>query len=664
MSRARENDLIGLRAEQGAMDKNWFNQNVTRIRNNGTRLLWLGLTILIFNLFYWFVINPLIFSSPKGLNTIPVSNFSVAEISEPTFEAAQNTRSTPAELPFSACCAPQYHSLKFEFELADIPPNGLGFIKVMQVDNYLLFVNSTRLVSKGRMNSHHPTFHGQNTVLEHIPEGLLKAGRNDLQLVTVRSSTPYTDIRTPLLGEYESLRLGTSQRLWVMNEYKLLVMTICLLIGAVCLALSLKSRYKLFLFWFAILSLSWAANLLKYFIMDWPMNGQMRYLYYIFFTMLAPFALFNLVDSWTEKPIMRLQFTTIGIWTLLTGFLFYRYLYTPFPEGYQVSDTVVGWSTLIVSLAAIIRFIFHFWRHNDDRILEIASLSLIGVSIILDAYSEIIHDVPGGYASAVTPAFLIALILAFLNRNFHLFRSTQQINTFLGAELDAREAELHEAYENRKQLIRKQAHNEERQRLMRDMHDGLGSSLMSMLLSAKRGKAKPVDMADGLQFVIDEMRLIIDSMDSVGESVDVALKTYRERAETRVTDANMKYVWNDHTTTELPEYSARDVLQIFRILQEATTNAIRHSKGSVLKVDLMDHLNDPIGIQIKLTDNGQGKVGDSKRGRGLKNMAARAEQIGAKFSAENFDNGFRVSLVLPQKTTADTLEVRDIDDAR
>ncbi len=621
------------------------------LKVNAKRLIFLTVAILAFNLIYWLIIKPTIFAGPKNLDLVPVTGFRYVQIDSPNLQAADGLEYVDAEIPFEACCAPQYHALQFDFELEEIPENGLGFIKVMQVDNFRLYVNKSLVVSQGRMRAGNQTFHGQPTNLKHIPANLLQLGSNRLDIITVRDSTPYTDVSNPVLGEYESLRTGARQRLWVMHEYRHIIAIIAIVIGLVCLLLTLRSKYRLFLFWFGVLSLVWGANSIKEIIMDWPLDGKARYLYYTFFNLLAPIALFNLVDSWTKRPKIRLQIGLTILWILLFAYLSYRYLYTETPGGYLIGDTVISWVFLLVSLAAILRFLVHFITTQEDRVFEVAALSLIGFSIALDAYSEIVHHVPGGNTAPVAPVFLITMLLAFLNRNFHLFRSTEQINTYLSSELLERKKELAEAYENRKHLIRKQAHNEERQRLMRDMHDGLGSGLMSMLLSAKRGKSKPADVAVGLQSVIDEMRLMIDSMDSVGESVDVALKTFRERAESRVTEADMKFVWNDHTTVDLEGYTARDILQIFRILQEATTNAIRHSNGTLVRVDINDNVEEPIGIQIDISDDGKGLHKENKRGRGLKNMETRAHQIEAKFTARKLKTGYRVSLTLPKYKT-------------
>jgi signal transduction histidine kinase len=181
------------------------------------------------------------------------------------------------------------------------------------------------------------------------------------------------------------------------------------------------------------------------------------------------------------------------------------------------------------------------------------------------------------------------------------------------------------AHQREKVLLREQPHQDERRRIMADMHDGLGSQLMGMLLSARRGRAEPEAVARGLQGAIDEMRLMIDSMDSVGESLGSALALFRERAQDRVTAAGFVFAWHDRGEGRLPALPPRAVLQVFRVLQESVTNALKHSNGNAVRINVACHM-------IEVCDNGSVLGDERPGGRGLENMAARASAIGAAFA--------------------------------
>jgi signal transduction histidine kinase len=181
------------------------------------------------------------------------------------------------------------------------------------------------------------------------------------------------------------------------------------------------------------------------------------------------------------------------------------------------------------------------------------------------------------------------------------------------------------------------------------MHDGLGSQLMSMLLAARRGVAKPAAVAEGLQSVIDEMRLLIDSMDSVGESLGSAFALFRDRLKSRVEQTGMAFHWHQDSAIELPAMGPREVLQVFRIMQEAVTNALRHSGGSQINVTIAPSPEPGQSVRIGIADNGSGLGQANPRGKGMDSMAARAAGIGARLQVQSSSAGVSVTLDLPMR---------------
>jgi len=100
-----------------------------------------------------------------------------------------------------------------------------------------------------------------------------------------------------------------------------------------------------------------------------------------------------------------------------------------------------------------------------------------------------------------------------------------------------------------------------------------------------------------------------------------------------------------HHPVLLPDPAAS--LHLYRIAQEAVTNAIKHGRAKKVVISL---LADPETIYLKITDNGTGlpaKPGPGG-GLGLRIMAHRAVMIGASFKIESLpDGGVRVACQLP-----------------
>lgn len=140
---------------------------------------------------------------------------------------------------------------------------------------------------------------------------------------------------------------------------------------------------------------------------------------------------------------------------------------------------------------------------------------------------------------------------------------------------------------------------------------------------------------------------MIDSMDSVGESLGSALAIFRERVQSRVEAAGMQFLWNDTVTGNLPELGPRDVLQVFRIMQEAVTNALKHSGGKVLSVSLSASPDPAYAVRLAIADDGGGMGKPNPRGKGLGSMAARAAGFGGKLEITAAASGVAVLLELP-----------------
>ena len=70
----------------------------------------------------------------------------------------------------------------------------------------------------------------------------------------------------------------------------------------------------------------------------------------------------------------------------------------------------------------------------------------------------------------------------------------------------------------------------ERTRLMRDLHDGLGGQLVSIVALSERGNDASAGIGDAARAALKDLRLVIDAMDDIGGDLMLALGSWRERA--------------------------------------------------------------------------------------------------------------------------------------
>lgn len=213
------------------------------------------------------------------------------------------------------------------------------------------------------------------------------------------------------------------------------------------------------------------------------------------------------------------------------------------------------------------------------------------------------------------------------------------------------------------------AGEEERRRLRRDLHDGLGPTLASLTLgldvSLKLLKKNPDEAEEMLsrlkaqtkEAVVDIRRLVyglrppaLDDLGLVAAIREQAAAHGRLRGDG---EGGSGLGFRIEATDELPPLPAAVEVACYRIAQEAITNVARHARASLCRVRLFV---DPNGrtLELEVTDDGVGLPDAASRrpGVGLSSMRERAEELGGKLSvAPAPEGGTRVSVVFPLPAT-------------
>ena len=125
--------------------------------------------------------------------------------------------------------------------------------------------------------------------------------------------------------------------------------------------------------------------------------------------------------------------------------------------------------------------------------------------------------------------------------------------------------------------IRSQAVGEERQRFVRDMHDGVGGHLLSLLMRVRAQDADGQVVAEELEKGLTDLRLMADSLDTVGHDLDQALAAFQRRAGQQLAAAGLAFDWDKPESLSDFQMDARAVLNLYRIIPEALSNTVRHA---------------------------------------------------------------------------------------
>jgi signal transduction histidine kinase len=222
----------------------------------------------------------------------------------------------------------------------------------------------------------------------------------------------------------------------------------------------------------------------------------------------------------------------------------------------------------------------------------------------------------------------------------------------LSAELERRVAdkhvELERNYERLNRLERERAVAHERERMMADLHDGLGGQLVSTLAVLRSGEAEPRELEDALQAALDDMRLLIHSIQGDESDLVGALAMLRSRLAPRLQHAGLVLDWPVQEVPTPRGFGPEKALQVMRVVQEAIANVLKHAgaRGLRVRAGVVDR-GAGRHVCVAVEDDGRGLEAVHGSGRGLANMRRRAAALGGQLELESGPAGTSVRLLLP-----------------
>lgn len=189
----------------------------------------------------------------------------------------------------------------------------------------------------------------------------------------------------------------------------------------------------------------------------------------------------------------------------------------------------------------------------------------------------------------------------------------------------------------------------ERSRLSKDLHDGIGPLLTTLKMHVqaanldKKVKTKLIDQLDG---TINEIRIISNNLMpsvledfGVGEAINNLVK--------QLAGSNaltIKYK-NDMKAESLLEKSLQ--INLYRVVQEAISNSVRHSGCTEIKVSLSE-FDEYVGLFV--ADNGKGfDVKARFSGNGVRNMKERVKLLNGSIDIASDKSGTTIEIEIPLK---------------
>jgi signal transduction histidine kinase len=535
---------------------------------------------------------------------------------------------------------------RVSFKLATVPRTPQAIYIPRVTNNVAVHVNDVFIGTSGRIDEREMSWNLAQ--IFSVPPSLLKSGDNELLIRLHPDSMPRAGLSEIQFGDDGALRPSFERRVFWQTTAPMFISGLLSLTALLSLSLWVSRRKETVFAFFLLQCLATKARIWHTFTRSPDSLGWL---------VAAP--------SLTWMMAMQTSFALRFCEQKAPRFEKFMWIYAgvstvaliAFPSGPVILTSFLMNSAVALAMMAVL-------GHALTRKPNLENLSLLAAIYI--NFGLAIHDLLNyremlGFTTIYllplgAPLLLFAIAILLIRRFTHVMEQHEKLNAELAQRVASREQELTVSYERLRQVDQQRTTAEERQRLMRDMHDGLGSHLMSTLALAKLGKLTNQQMQDVLTDCIDELKITIDSLEPVESDLLVVLGNLRYRIEPRLNAAGIELEWAVSDIPPLAWLDAENVRNVLRIVQEAFTNTLKHAAATRITVSTaIDVAN--ARIVVRVTDNGNGLVPANGKGgnghspysgRGLDNMKSRATKLNGQVEVMAMvGGGTCVNLYLP-----------------
>lgn len=479
--------------------------------------------------------------------------------------------------------------------------------------------------------------------LVQLPESALRPGVNEIMVRAFSEES--VGVGRVVIGPYTIVEdYYTRQFFWRITA-PMIASSSSLLLGLFALLLWLQRREELELGYLAASAIFYFFRNFQYFGEDAPFNLIAFNGLSVAATLLAMVAAFCFYISYLK--VQRFQ-TIINI--LVMAVIPYTLVHWYF----QLSNFMLYLPTLVLVLAAIYlgsRNILE--KPSVEKSAWLLVMLMLLVFGVYDAHLASTGYVwqGSGFYIAVFNAFfsLIAFLLTFGLRAIAAFSALGEANVTLERAVAKTRAELASSENARQILLVDTAVASERDRLMQEIHDGIGSNLITALAVARQ-QNQPASTIKTLRRALADLKITVDSLEPVEGDLVALVGNLRHRMAGDMRDAGISCKWEVKQCAQIPWLDAANALHVLRIFQEAIGNVLTHSGATEMRIGCAEaERNGVAGVAAFVADNGAGfDPAANSPGKGLSNIHARASSLHGFLSCEsNAGAGTIVTLWLP-----------------
>ena len=314
------------------------------------------------------------------------------------------------------------------------------------------------------------------------------------------------------------------------------------------------------------------------------------------------------------------------------------------PRALTLWYGALGLSFLLFSVAFARRSLFQL-KELGGSLFALAIVVNVVVGLV-DLYLLRVHPSVTGSSALYFSSVLFGLAAAtvVLMRFKAATAQAAHLQANLAQQVADKEQELKATYARMSELVHQQARSDERTRILRDMHDGVGMHLSVALRQLQSGQADAGEVAVMLQEGLDQLKLSIDALHLPSGDVTALLANLRYRLEPRLKASGVDLQWQVDVLPIQPQMDDQAMRHLLFMVYESVSNVLQHARANQLRIAAVQTAQ---GVRISLSDNGVGfDTGQAPR-KGLLSMRERAQAIGAQLGFDSAPGRTEVSILLP-----------------
>lgn len=480
-----------------------------------------------------------------------------------------------------------------------------------------------------------------------VPSTLLRPGRNVLH-VRVVAAPPGTGLLGRVYAGPDALLRSSFRRRELFRVTAPLVVTVATaLMGAAMLLVWLLRRERVY-GWFGLGLLVWAARDLNLLVVHSSLPAAFWDWLWILgigwvILLIVPFvhALLGLSRARVDRAVIvygivqSVVLTGVAVAAPAMLDRYWRYVWDPL--------------LLPIGLYPTFLMLRNGLRHHDLESSCVLASGLVVFALAIHDLLVLLGVLPrtDGLLFHYGAVPVLAVFGSILLRRFvDGMRAVEDLNRGLTERVREKTAEIEAGYRRLSELEASRARSEERARVLREVHDGVGGQLVATLAMLEAGTAEQSAVQATIRDALDEMRLTVDTF-GAGTSRDAvtALAMLRQRLQPRLESAGLRIVWRVADDVPLPGLGPEPTLDLLRIVQEALTNVLKHAGARSVEVAIARVDGSRLAVAIR--DDGRGIAPSSTAGHGLTNMRRRAARLGASLDVASSPAGTTVTVVLP-----------------